>query len=561
MKQKVAMWQNPMALLFIAGVVLVFYKCRFGFADIDEAFYLTIPYRLTMGDGLFAEEWHLSQMAGFLLYPLMGWYRQLFPTTQGMLLHFRYIFTLVHVVVTGLLVYCLRRYKGAAWASGIVYLLFVPYGIMALSYNSMGVAFVTLSAGLIIAAKKFCKWNWYIVGLCFAAAVICCPYLSAVYFLYVAVTLIVWLMYKKSGTKLLWMVLFATMGCATLALCFGLFVLSRTSLKQIILSFPAILNDPEHPAIGWGQTLYDYLYGIWNSNQWAPYVLGIGTVLAVVILLDRKPGSRKYCYGAIALLLTIVYLLGFVESRPYLNFYMFPVAYLGLFAFLFEPKENLSCFLTFWLLGVLYGFCVNGTSNQGFYAVSMAACVSAVGSCIMIYNWVHCWAESVEKQKVKTGLWVTATLLFVSFTVVEGGERYRFLFWETGTIQEMTYQIEMGAEKGILTTAERKREYEDLYRDTQEVRDFEKGPVLYFTSKTYLYLDDAKENAAFSAWLSGTGTTSAERLLRYYELNPHKVPSIAYCLKQDEGVLDMVLPETDYLKKNTELGVIYTKKK
>ena len=40
----------------------------------DEGFYLTIPYRLIQGDCLLVDEWHVSQLAGFLLIPVLKLY-------------------------------------------------------------------------------------------------------------------------------------------------------------------------------------------------------------------------------------------------------------------------------------------------------------------------------------------------------------------------------------------------------------------------------------------------------------------------------------------------------
>lgn len=151
--------------LFLAGVVLVFYKCRFGYADMDESFYLTIPYRLTMGDGLFVNEWHLSQMAGFLIYPFMAIYRILFPTGEGIILHFRYLYTALHTITALLIWWRLKKYGGWALSASLLYLLFTPYGIMALSYNSMGVAFVTLSGVFLATNFQNRKRIWVVAGM------------------------------------------------------------------------------------------------------------------------------------------------------------------------------------------------------------------------------------------------------------------------------------------------------------------------------------------------------------------------------------------------------------
>ena len=51
---------RPQDLVF-AGILLaaacfLFWKCPYGYGNIDEAFYLTVPYRLAQGDALLEEE-------------------------------------------------------------------------------------------------------------------------------------------------------------------------------------------------------------------------------------------------------------------------------------------------------------------------------------------------------------------------------------------------------------------------------------------------------------------------------------------------------------------------
>ena len=75
-------------LLFLIGSIFIFYKCRYNTRSSVESFYLTVPYRLTAGDGLFINEWHLSQMAGFLIYPFMKLYQLVFDGTDGIITAF-----------------------------------------------------------------------------------------------------------------------------------------------------------------------------------------------------------------------------------------------------------------------------------------------------------------------------------------------------------------------------------------------------------------------------------------------------------------------------------------
>ena len=81
------------AILYVCTMAFLLWKCRFGFGNIDESFYLTIPYRLCQGDGLLLHEWHLSQLSGFLLLPAMKAYLAVFGSTTGIILSFRILFT------------------------------------------------------------------------------------------------------------------------------------------------------------------------------------------------------------------------------------------------------------------------------------------------------------------------------------------------------------------------------------------------------------------------------------------------------------------------------------
>ena len=545
-------------LLFLIGSIFIFYKCRYGFGNQDESFYLTVPYRLTAGDGLFINEWHLSQMAGFLIYPFMKLYQLVFDGTDGIILHFRYIFTFLHIC-TSLFIYVrLRKYKIAALGASISYLLFTTFGIMALSYNSIAVACTTIT-GILLATNDNKKWYIsYLAGLFYAAAVLCCPYLVIGYFIYALVSIIISIKsHIKDNIKEF---IYLTLGCATLAVIFGIFVLSRASISEIMSAFPILLNDPDHPRVTILENIYKYITFIRYSNVFSELVIGGTIVLSIIIVSDKKDGQNKYIYAIIGILLTVIYILPFIFFNRYINFLMFPSCILGLFAFLFLPKKNLKYFLFLWLNGFIYAFCVNWSSNQGFYVISTATTVSTIGSFIMIYNWLKDW--DIKKYKFNMQLKYKTCILLAVFICLMGYMRYNSLFWENGSMSDMTEQITVGAEKGIFTTKENKEKYEQLYADTQPVRDINDGSVLYYTTSTYLYLSDSKPSASFSAWLSGINEPSFNKLMEYYNLNPDKIPSVIYCSKSDYNVLEYVNGFIDtfgYNLEQTELGYILKK--
>ena len=106
--------------------------------------------------------------------------------------------------------------------------------------------------------------------------------------------------------------------------------------------------------------------------------------------------------------------------------------------------------------------------------------------------------------------------------------RYTRIFWEPG-IQQQTVLGESGPEKGILMTPERMQNYQIHENDIAIIRDAEGiQKVLFLSENTYLYLSAQKEYATYSAWLSGVTPQTIERLDRYYELFPEKIPDGIY---------------------------------
>ena len=54
-------WDIVFTVIGCAAGVFLLWKCRYGFANMDEVFYLLTPYRLGQGDALFASECHVRR--------------------------------------------------------------------------------------------------------------------------------------------------------------------------------------------------------------------------------------------------------------------------------------------------------------------------------------------------------------------------------------------------------------------------------------------------------------------------------------------------------------------
>jgi len=175
-----------MNVLFGVSFALVsaflFWRVRYGLPGPDELFYLVIPYRMTLGDCLIQHEWTQPQLAAFLTWPIMWVYMKLCHSLDGVVLAFRYSYCCFWTLSTFFVWRNLKTVSRAgAFSGAMALLLFVPYGINALSYNSLGLMFMTLSVSFVVRWAYFSGLhNMFLAGFFFAGAVLCCPYLPVV---------------------------------------------------------------------------------------------------------------------------------------------------------------------------------------------------------------------------------------------------------------------------------------------------------------------------------------------------------------------------------------------
>lgn len=553
------------ALAMLLTAVFVFWKCRYGFGNVDESFYLTVPYRLYKGDALFLQEWHLSQMAGVLTYPAVWLYMTLHGSTEGIILAMRYYCTFVQCAAAVFIYFRLRRisWTGAAVAA-LSFALYTPFGIMALSYNSMGILALVVALVTVYTAQRYKRAQYVAAGLCFAAAVLCCPYLVAVYFLYLLVVLIRGLILRGRKAEMdVWMpqgAVWVTAGAAAAAVAFFAFVLSRASLGEIVKAFPQILNDPEHPAISFSNHFKWFFSRIYKANGAVATTYKWMLPLALVSIFDRGRGKRRMWYFTVAAALTLVMQWQHYKHNDYINHLMWSVNVLAVFVLILtRDKRVRGLFYTLWIPGILYAFCLNMTSNQGFYAIASASAVATVGSIVMIALFAR---ELWQDRPAHLAWWrYGAVALAGALLVVQLGTqsvlRYRSVFWETG-MQTQIVQEEQGIQKGLIISEAWHGSYTWTLEKLQQIEAYEPEKVLFLSKSTWYYLVTDYEICTYSAWIAGVTNHSVDRLAAYYRLNPEKIPDVVYADSQYRDAAVYFCEKMGYEMKPVVGGYILT---
>lgn len=528
--------------LFGAALVFALWKCPFGFGSYDDAFYLTIPHRLSMGDVLFADEWHVSQMAGLITTPLVWLYRTITGSTDGILLAARYAYVVFHALVS--LFYYLRtkKYGLASIAAALSWFLFAPYDIMALSYNTMAMDFILLSGVLLAAAEK--RWCWALSGACLAAAVLCCPYFAAAWFLYAAWVGLsaLWRRRRPAGdgavsilapSRLLWL----TAGTAAVAALFLLYILCTCGVRGVLNNLPYILSDPEHQGISPLVKLQNAWYGLVHCHPLFQFVLTGFLVLLLALLLDRGRKTRRAVYLTASCVLTLAsYALFWSEAvDTYYNAIMLPMLFVGLTAFLLCQKPPWELFATLFLGGIVYAVAVTLGSNNFFYAVSMASSVTNAASFLFLGRLLAEMSAS-QNQAVDNGLILRCTAGAAALTaavllLLQIRVKANHCFMDDPP-PALTCQLQNGPGRGIRTTEYRAGVYERLNGELQVYKGLPQGKLLILNERSWCCLSaDPMEYATFSGWISGENQAALDRLECYYQLNPDKTPDYIFLSK------------------------------
>lgn len=571
-------WQDYLFFALMAGGVLfTLWKTVYGFGGSDESFYLTIPQRLLQGDAMFTDEWHLSQMSGFLLMPFVWVYTTVTGSTEGIILSARIFYVVIHAAASVLIYSKIRKYGVIATIGAFLYFIYTPYNIMALSYDSMGVGLLTLGGVLLATADYSKKAQLIFSGLCLAGAVLCNPYLAALYVLYALGVVAHVVLKKRGGSMVLKSEMFApktflffSIGIFALAAVFLLFLLTRTSVGDIMNNLPEMLKDPEHPHIPMTKKFTEFFKAIFNHHAHFRYALYAYGAMLLCLIFDKKRQLHRSLYLLVTagiVLFHQILLLPELGNSTY-NSIMFPPLFFGVTAYILCKDKPRTFFAGLFIPGIVYAFCIHCTSNQYFYVISMAMAVANVASYVFLSQLVREMRETPDDFTYVTGVkGVCIAMLALTLTtqgLFQIGSKARHVFWE-GEPATLTYKIENGAAAGILTNEGRKNEVENYYKDLQSYGEMRPGNILFMSEDTWLYLEASDYGftyGTFSAWLSGEKDGTLTRLNTFYGMNPDKLPEYVYVPKDSKWNIPDLLQkarETGYSVKENDISYRFEK--
>lgn len=580
-KTKEMQHMDIVALICLCCAVLFFvWKAPYGFGLDDESWYFTFPQRLTMGDSLLTHEWHVAQLISFFLYLPYKIYTSITGTTEGIILFFRYMFIVMQSIVSTVVYYRLKNYGFFSIIAALVIFLNIPFTIMSLSYYAMGIAFVTITGVLMATAREYNKATFYCAGISMAFAVICNPVLTGVFILYSVCVLA----HEKTENKKksffkfaevsfsfkawLW-IFFGILTVVTVFIVFlGIFMFSRSSLKEILENLPMLFTDPEYDfSDSGGQGIFTFKKTFFALINISPILFAVFSLLFSIILIDKKRLSHRLAYLAIAIPSFFAHIIIVVRAIdfPYWGYLMLPLTFLGLICYLLTQNKNKKAFVFLWLFGVLYMVCMDISSDVGYLTAFLTLTVSSIASILFIKDIIdelNVQMKSEEnKKRLKRSLLITSLLIVASvfqifqecYVVADLKTTIEYLAPDLSadigaSIQydpnmKLDTTILSGPQKGIKTTHARVDTYNGILSDLEKIKKRGSQPVLIASNMPWCYLYLGVPFATHSTWFQAYNFgPQKQRLLEYYKLHPEKSPKYIYVPKSID-IAYLYMPE------------------
>lgn len=517
-KQKFIFWLGIIILVFFALFLMT--RAKVGYIYNDEPFILTLAHRFLKGDLILWDEWHPSQMVGYLNLPFTALYFLIHPNAEEMILHFRYIF-IVLWLLTLLIVY--RRIS--EFTNKIILtcmacsylLLFSSMDIMTLSYNFYSLAGLMLCITFVITGKK--KWEYFLAGIFYSVATLASPYLSIVFVIYYVIFgVIKFILKKELPNKVIEVTKYVLFGVLlSVILFFGFFFIHGGTLSKLITSLKYIFSDEAYPTRPIYQIIRGYLGTAFITFYYFAIIFVVSFFVPIIFRKSKELGLQLHCILFVVLLPWMVWHYHYITV---FNKQMVQICFLGFHALIINRNFNKN-FAIVYGIGLLFSIVLYCTSDLQVVATSMGLAISGFASFFLI-------EDSLKNTKWNEFLILTVCIAQLSSQIFLRIRKYYFDWYTPND----TYEITDSVAKGLYVTKEQYEEYYSIYNDIKDNIP-ENANLCSISQKPWVYFIKNSNYYTFSAWMSDTVDYKINRLKEYYSLHEEKMPNYVYIMKKD----------------------------
>lgn len=539
------------AVMFLLLAVYFFLTVSRGIESVDEAFYFTIPHRFLQGDRPFLDEWHLSQLSGFLQYIPFKLYYMITGSTEGIILYFRYLFIATQF---GLYWYVYKKFRNyGLWAvlTASVFLVFEPFGYYTLSYYTMGIASAAVVCCVLFMNEHNTPFSYIFAGIVFACGVLAQPYTVIMYLIFMILCIVNGTGKRKSGSLSAFFnikaLVFVSVGAVAVFVVFCTVLLAKSDISSLAAVVPDLLSDAEYELDFRIENYFEYTR-LLGAIECVGYVQSaFALVLLAVIIICRKKTEKKrllfFVLSCISFVICIISLYAAAEAHAYFSLIImhpFPLCVFGLQCYFLmkERDKKLGCFLIYSAIFSFIAFC------QSDVAVGVGASVAGIPAIIVFGKlFGEFMQDNSDKAGKKNGdahkkvnisrICISAALCcIIGFNIMYLGFTVQWKISErfySNSDEKIDTVIQSGALKGLVTVDTTAVQYEKALRDLDEIKKSTQGAVYIANAcpSFYMYLD--LPYSTYAAYY--VPVDSEVRQERWWELHPEKLPEYVYIPK------------------------------
>lgn len=527
------------------GVLLVLFavfawRQFYGFNKNDEIFYISTVYRFFQGDAMLIDEWNNGQMFAFVTYPFYYLIWLLHPSNEGIVWIARMMYLIFQAVVALYMYLRLRRFGWVRMIPALFYFVTTPYNINGLSYNTLAFGFLLLILVTLAGKENISTFDSILCGFFTAWMVLANPYSIFLFVLYGVICLIASLSLWRKGKDVdavcslktfFWM----GVGAFVIFVLFCIFVFSRGSLSEIIENLSYIVMDSERQKSFW-EKFFKYFIRIYRYYKIQVY---LSAFLLLVWLFDRKKRVAPSIYLFLEAIVAMFYMVyyGFFWEMVGINYLLVPLSFVGFLAYLAAEEKDHRLFFAWYLPGLFFTLLAHFATNTGILTVSASYMLTSAASILLIW-------ELVREQDLSWLRIVACILLLVQFTACIS--QRIFYVWGDEHLPALTCELTEGPLKGIYTSKENERLYQEVLLDMKELSMTSEDTLFVVGIAPWMYLNTEARCAAYSTW----ETLENDPLIPiYYTARPQKLPTVIYCYAYEASIL-----ETDFAYNFIDMG-------
>jgi hypothetical protein len=534
------------AVLATATLALSWLRLFYGVDFTDESFYVALAHRFALGDLPVRDEQNLTQFAGFMVAPFVKLFLWLTGGTEGIVLFMRHLH-LAFTAAVGVVVFGAAR-AALPWREALltaaVCLVFVPFNIHGVSYNTLGSGLLTVGCFLLLRAPQASspRAMHAVSGAVHSLMALAYPPLAPL----VAIFLFLIATDTAGGRR---------MAVAYLAGALTAALIPAWMLLQV--SWPDLLELRTYLAGFQGEhgggldKWFAIVRGYSTQTPYLPYVLASAALLAV--WHRYRPSPLRYLLPFMPLLLGL-YSIGANGTTSL--YFIVVVAVLGPFVYPFVGSEPFARRLmrVVWVPSFIAGIVTSWSSSNASQNGCIGMFPAALASILFMQLALRRLPVTPRRFAVGGSLLALLVPLLVIVPLLRGG--YADYYGEPVQRSQLTHRVQGGPFHGLLTTPGKQvflerfsRASKPLIRPDDRVMVFNEWPAGYLLAGV--------RPGVNSVWLPTAPLwvqVNRSATLNYWKRHGNE-PTLVFLMKQSQFKADVLL---DYVTQPNfeELAVV-----